>query len=147
MIIRNKKGVILYIGARVDLDEFTARRSEFTKDELTPEYSNEEKLEAVNKKIAEYNINEFLVINEYVYSTKREDILKYKEATDISKNMGADTVKLKTGNGNVELSISESEGIIKQLSEKSLSDYWSKQDFIELVESKNEVSEIESITT
>ena len=146
MQIQNISGVNLYIGKRITLEEFVASREELNStDGLTRIFSEAEMTVFKNEKIEEFYVDNFLIIDDYIYSSKRIDVLKYKEATDINEGRGDTTVKLNTGNGPVTLDIAVARDIIKQLSEKASDDYWAKQDFISLVNSKTTVAEVEAV--
>lgn len=95
-----------------------------------------EKEEIKAQKIYEYKstLQSYLEINSIIYSTRRADILKYKEATEISEGMGETHVKFSTGSGVVKLTIEDASAVVKTLSEKALRDYWDKQAFLENLE-------------
>lgn len=108
--------------------------------------SDEDKLfHAKALKKNEYIENKALVIEENTFSTSREDILKYKEATDIRKTAGELTVDLYVAEGKKEFTIEAAEDIIKQLSEKAYADFWLKKDFEDLVDTCTTVEEVEAI--
>ncbi len=89
-------------------------------------------------------INRTLVIGDNTFSIDRIDIQKYNEATNISDGMGIN-VKLRSIDGDIELTIIEARAIIKELSEKALSEYWRFNDFVDLLNSASTKEVVDSL--
>lgn len=94
-----------------------------------------------NKKIL-YELN----IDNNIFSTRRDDILKYKEATDIAEMLGIN-VSLYTLDGVIiNLTIDEARDIIKKLSEKSYNDFWEMKNFELKVKSINNLQQLHNLS-
>jgi hypothetical protein len=84
-----------------------------------------------------------LEVNGIEYSIKRIDIQKYKEAIDITKDyIGDDVVRLNSLSGEVTLSITDAENLIKTLSTKALEEYWRYNDKTKEIDACKTVTEI-----
>lgn len=127
--------------------EYSYINSELVHVGKTDEQASMELSEAKKNKISEFKENKALKIGENTFSTKRIDIQKYKEATDIRENANERTVNFQVLEGKIELSIAEARDIIKTLSEEAYNDFWVKKDFENLVDACNTIEAVESVTT
>ena len=89
-------------------------------------------------------ITQEMVIGVNTFSSQREDIQKYKEATDIAESLGAD-VNLFTDKKKITLSIIDAREVILGLSQKAYNDYWIYKDMELLVNSKTTIEEVNSL--
>ena len=80
-------------------------------------------------KLSEFKTDKFLEIDGNTYSSKRTDIIKYKEAVDTHKLKEDTKVYLNTAKGKTELTVAQADNVIKELSSKALDDYWIEDDF------------------
>jgi len=140
-------GSKIYIGSAISIEDFLKLHPDisYRRENLEVKYTQRE-LDAIKKeKIDSVKIDTETTISGNTYSVLRTDILKYKEAIDISTLLGFSTVKLSLKNGVVELNLSDANDVIKILSEIALTNFWKKHDFSLLVNSKDSFDEIQSL--
>jgi len=82
------------------------------------------------------NLNTSLTIDGNVFSTIRDDIVKYQEALDISMYLNEDVCTINSLNGAIDINTVDMPEIINLLFVKAKENYWLKDDYIKLVETK-----------
>lgn len=107
--------------------------------------------EEIIKNLQDLLINKFnktiiyeLTINNNRFSTHRDDILKYKEATDTAELLNIN-VGLYTLDNKISLTIIEARDVIKQLTEKAYNDYWKIKNFELEVKALNTLEQLNNL--